>query len=269
MLNHYQLGHLFVALVVAFLNYLSATSLQGSSSIFIPMVEVANPGNKKDPATLVGSVAYAFSIAKFDITIGQYTTFLNAVAKSDPNGLYNSKMTTDLQVSGIIRSGCSGDYSYTVAPPNGPVQISAATAKNRPITYVSWFDSVRFANWMSNGQPIGLQTSKTTENGAYDLIGLTDALVKIGYAISRNKINPNTGAAPIYSLPSESEWYKAAYYNPSMNNGTGAYTLYATNTNSISGNIPGDMPNFANIIYKGLMAVTQKINFSCDQITKN
>ena len=37
---------------------------------------------------------------------------------------------------------------------------------NKPVNYVSWYDSVRFANWLNNGQGSG-----DTESGAYKLLG--------------------------------------------------------------------------------------------------
>jgi formylglycine-generating enzyme required for sulfatase activity len=81
----------------------------------------------------------------------------------------------------------------------------------------------RFANWLHNGQPTGAEDATTTEDGAYTLNGATsrDALV----AITRN-------SNAIWWLPSEDEWYKAAYYNP----GTGTYFEYPTRTNSVPNN---------------------------------
>jgi hypothetical protein len=48
-------------------------------------------------------------------------------------------------------------------------------------------------------------------------------------------------------IPSEDEWAKAAYYNPSLNNGTGGYYTWATQSNDYPGNSVGALPNQANI----------------------
>ena len=93
------------------------------------------------------------------MTIGQYTAFLNAVAATDTYSLYNASMTTDLNVADISRSGSSASYTFSVLNTGGD-------SSNRPITYVSWFDAARFANWIANGQPTGAQSSTTTESGA-------------------------------------------------------------------------------------------------------
>jgi formylglycine-generating enzyme required for sulfatase activity len=171
-------------------------------------------------------------------------------------------MATDLQVAGIARTGSPGNYRYSVIPPSGPIQVSAATADQRPITYVSWFDAARFANWISNGQPIGHQTRRTTENGAYNLL---KTKAKRGLAVPKNTTNPNTGLPPTHYLPTENEWYKAAYFNPTLNNNLGGYTLYSTNSNSAPTNTPGSSVNAANLLYQGKFAITQQISLDSQQ----
>ena len=59
-----------------------------TSLLFVP---VGNPGNVADPATgsVYGSVGYAYRMGEYDVTVGQYVQFLNAVAKTDTYGLYN------------------------------------------------------------------------------------------------------------------------------------------------------------------------------------
>jgi formylglycine-generating enzyme required for sulfatase activity len=129
------------------------------------------------------------------------------------------------------------------------------SSANRPITYVSWFDAARFANWMSNGQPQGAQDATTTENGAYALNGATR-----GVAVARNAVNPNTGAPPTYAIPLENEWYKAAYYSPALNDGAGGYSLYATQSNTTPGNAIGDTPNQANY-FTTVFSLTQSSDY--------
>ena len=58
-------------------------------------VPVGNPGNDNDTASnglSFGKVDYYYNISKYETTYGQYAAFLNAVAKSDPNGLFNQGM---------------------------------------------------------------------------------------------------------------------------------------------------------------------------------
>ena len=67
------------------------------AAITIDTVPVGNLGNANDAATggLYGGVAYNYQIDKYDVTVGQYTAFLNAVAATDTYGLYNPVMATN------------------------------------------------------------------------------------------------------------------------------------------------------------------------------
>ena len=66
---------------------------------------------------------------------------------------------------------------------------------DKPVNYVSWYDAARFVNWLHNGQGTG-----GTETGAYSLSGNIGIVTK------------NVGVT--VWIPTESEWYKAAYYDP-------------------------------------------------------
>ena len=95
---------------------------------------------------------------------------------------------------------------------------------------------------MSNGQPSGAQSSTTTENGAYNVNGATS-----GNAVAANATNPNTSLAPTYRMPTENEWYKAAYYSPNyVSTGVGGYYIYATQSDTAPGTTIGSSPNQAN-----------------------
>ena len=76
-----------------------------ASALTIETVPVGNVGNANDPATgnLYGGVNYAYSIGKYEVTVGQYTAFLNAVAASDTYSLYDPSMASDLNIAGIAR----------------------------------------------------------------------------------------------------------------------------------------------------------------------
>jgi len=166
---------------------------------------------------ICGAVDYNYKIGKFEVTAGQYAQFLNAVAKTDTYGLYNPAMWTDSTYGcRIQRGGSSGSYTYSVA----------SDWANRPVTFVSWGDAARFANWLTQGKPSGSQNLSTTEDGSYYLNGATtnEALV----AVNRK---PNAK----YVVPSEDEWYKAAYYDPNKPGGAGYYD-YPTGKDTMPSN---------------------------------
>jgi len=87
---------------------------------------------------------------------------------------------------------------------------------------------------MSNGQPAGVtQNIATTENGAYDL---TIPAVSLGFAPLKNAVNPNTGAAPTFYLPTRDELYKAAFYSPTAGAGSPGYYIFASQSDANPGN---------------------------------
>jgi hypothetical protein len=217
------------------------------ANITINTVAIGNPGNAPDTAVMTvdgstgyGAVGYNYRIGKYDVTVGQYTAFLNAVAATDTFGLYNPSMASDLTIAGIAQNGVSGGFSYSVID-----------SPNKPITYVSWGDAARFANWLHNGQPTGDEGPATTETGAYTLNGTTD------YA-ALNLIARNANAK--WFIPSENEWYKAACYDPA----TGHYWNYATRTNTKPTSAPpDDTPNTANFNPNGVGPHNCDVNGNC------
>jgi formylglycine-generating enzyme required for sulfatase activity len=186
------------------------------------MVTVGNPGNAADTrydANGYGAVAYEYKIGKFEVTAGQYTEFLNKVAETDTYGLYSAYMDTEAYPHNgcnIKRTGSSGSYSYIVDP----------NWANRPVNYVSWGDTARFANWLHNGQPTGPQDANTTENGAYYLNGATsnEALLAV-----------NREADWKWAVTSEDEWYKAAYHKNDGGTGNYNYWDYPTSSDAAPG----------------------------------
>lgn len=231
-------------------------------AVTIDMVTVGNSGNTADPATgsLYGAVGYEYRIGRYEVTIGQYCDFLNAVARADTYGLYSTNMSSNLNIAGISRTGVSGSYSYSVTGPSGTAPAGASSALNRPITYVSWWDAARFTNWVANGQPTGAQNSTTTENGTYPLNGATS-----GASPAKNATNPNTNLAPAFWIPTEDEWYKAAFFSPLLNSGTGGYYTYATRSDVMPGNSIGNGSNQANHSMTGAFSVTQSATYVSTQ----
>lgn len=98
----------------------------------LQFVTVGDPGNLPDPTTGYGAVPSTFYMGKYDVTLGQYVRFLNAVAATDPYGCYNSLMAGYLRIFpfGISVSGSAGSYTYSVYGSN-------PQAANMPVYAVS------------------------------------------------------------------------------------------------------------------------------------
>jgi len=162
----------------------------------IATVEIGDAGNSAD-TTGLGSVSVDYYMSTYEVTIAQYASFLNAVAtESDTFDLYNTSMASNAAIAGISRTG-----SGSVGDPFSYGTIGDA---NRPITYVSWNDAARFANWVNNGATLG----GDTESGAYDMSSST----------------PTREAEATWWIPGVDEWYKAAYYDEANS----VYSSYPT-----------------------------------------
>lgn len=201
----------------------------------LQFVTVGDPGNVADTVAMndgttgYGSVDHTYQMGKYDVTTAQYCQFLNAVAATDTYSLWNGGMASKLPTVGISRSGNEGNYRYAVIG-----------SGNIPIFNVTWSSAARFCNWLQNRQPIGPAGPGTTETGAYSINGVNTTADLM--AISRNP-----GA--VYFLPSENEWYKAAYYRGG--NRDVGYWLYPTQNDAVPGNALPDYGNSANFYSNG------------------
>jgi len=202
---------------------LSLLIAASASAVAMDWTPIGNPGNACDPRPggCYGAVANGFSIGTYEVTNAQYAEFLNAKARADPLFLYDERMGNNPSWSsgGIRRVGTPGSYTY--APIGG--------RENMPVNHVSWFDAARFANWMNNGQG-----GADTETGSYTLLGGTPT------PINASTVGRNAGATIV--VPSEDEWYKAAYYDAASQ----TYFDYPVGGNAVSCSLPTATPGRAN-----------------------
>lgn len=183
----------------------AALITSASAAVALDLVMVGDPGNAADTTGIpnpAGAVADAFHIMKYEFTNQQYTDFLNSVAATDTYSLYNTNMGNGR--GGITRSGASGSYTYSVRSNMG----------DKPVNFVSWFDAARVSNWLMNGAT----GTSSTETGAYTLNG------------AKSGTGPAVNSAATYYIPTESQWYKAAYYKGGSTNA--GYWDYATQSDT-------------------------------------
>jgi len=187
-----------------------AICFASTAQVTFDWATVGNPGNAGDVQSqgTFGAVADTYRISKTEVTNTQYTEFLNAVDANGANtlSLFNTNMANNF-----------GGIELQAANAAGSKFVAQAGRENNPVTYVSWYDSIRFINWLDNGQPTG---GTGTESGAYTLLG--------GTATPSNGLSVTRDAGATVWLPSEDEWYKAAYYDPS-----GTYFDYALGSDTV------------------------------------
>lgn len=206
---------------------LMMTGASGVRGVTISFTPVSNPGNAAD-TTGFGAVGYSYSIGTYDVTNNQYIEFLNVKDQTgaDPLGLYASGM-----------GSANGGIRFTAGNPTGSKYAAIAGRGNWAVNYITWYDAVRFVNWLGNGQGNG-----DTESGAYTLLG--------GTPVPSNAVAITRNAGATIVLPSENEWYKGAYYNP----GTSSYFQYPTSSNVLpAASVPSGGSNEAN--YGNVVAV--------------
>ncbi len=154
-LNRRRLSRAFSRLVSPCLIWIAFTIAH--ATVEIPFVTVGDLNNPNDTRQDFGAVDHIYQIGKYDVTNAQYTEFLNVVDPIGTNGLalYNANMGTDTRNGGIsFNAGAASGAKYSVK----------TGFADKPVVYVNFFDGMRFANWLNNGQGNG-----GTEDGAYTL----------------------------------------------------------------------------------------------------
>ena len=181
-------------------------------AVTIDWVTVGDPGNAYDTINTgtnpnYGAVADSFRIMKFEFTNQQYTDFLNSVDPNgtNPNSVYSESGQGGTARGGITNTGTTNGSRYAVKPNMG----------DKPVNFVNWFDAARVSNWLMNGAT----GTSSMETGAYTLNGAT----------SGNAPAVNPGAT--FYIPTENQWYKAAYYKGGSTNA--GYWTYATQSDAV------------------------------------
>ena len=110
------------------------------------------------------------------------------------------------------------------ATASGLVGVTAgAWTGNQPAANINWYDAAAFVNWLntSTGNTAAYDLTFSDSQWSMALWSSEQAWTAGGTNLYRNK-------DAFYFLPSENEWYKAAYYNPAGSN----YFLYPTASSS-------------------------------------
>lgn len=182
------------------------------------------PKEEKGPACQqVGGVKYRYGIGQLEVTVGQWVAFLNT---ADPAGRNRHRLYSDTE------SGAAwprfGQVNFSAGAPAGRhYTVAAPEWTDKPYGFANFLRSARFVNSLYNGQLLSkragvangfpavtyrVRLSRRTERGMYEM---TDRTATRSH---------ETG----FVVPSQNEWIKAAYYDPS-GGGTYSYWQYPTN----------------------------------------
>ena len=177
---------LMVGVLLSVANVASATVVQGINIDFVAIGDAGNAGDTRGAASPsgAGSVAYGYSIGKYEITNGQWDTFVSTAGA--PTGNATAAYNT------------SASWTGTDVPTNE----------------VSWYEAAQFCNYLTTGDK---------SQGAYQWSG-NDTNPGDFTGIDRDSAISTHGT--VYVIPTEDEWYKAAYYTGS------GYSTYANGTDT-------------------------------------
>ena len=197
---------LSTVILVFAIGHAGAEIVQG---ININFVTIGNPGNLSDTRpqanpTDSGTVDYEYRIGKYEITNFQWNTFV--AAAGTPTGNLTAAYNSDAYF----------------------------TSNQQPTNNISWYEAAQFCNYLTTGDK---SKGVYRFSGEFDGNGNTNP----GNFLGIDREGAETLYGTIYSLPTEDEWYKAAYYKP---DGSG-YSTYANGTNTAP---LGFQSNYGNLI---------------------
>jgi formylglycine-generating enzyme required for sulfatase activity len=184
----------------------------------------ADAPQAKPACQQVGGVKYRYGIGQLEVTVRQWVAFLNTV---DPRGRNKHHLY-------------SADESSSAWPKYGQIDFSRSASRGRhysvaspewadkPYAFANFLRSARFVNSLYRGRLLSehassdagfryvtfrVRLSRRTEHGMYDMTKR---------AATRSR---KSG----FVVPSQNEWIKAAYYDPS---GGGQYSYWKYPTNA-------------------------------------
>ncbi|MEZ0095301.1 formylglycine-generating enzyme required for sulfatase activity [Streptacidiphilus sp. EB129] len=172
---------------------------------------------------MVGGVNYRYEIGQLEVTVGQWVAFLNT---ADPRGVDHHHLYDATESSSMWPKYGQINFSAT-ARSGSHYSVAYPEWADKPYAAANFLRAARFVNSLYNGRLISkrdsndgrfhyvtytIELSRQTERGMYDLTRPDATRAH------------NSG----FVVPSQDEWIKAAYYDPS-GGGTYSYWKYPTN----------------------------------------
>jgi formylglycine-generating enzyme len=168
----------------------------GANTFTIDFVDVGNAGNANDAGAGGGLYSSPYGGVAYDYRMGTYEISQDMITKA-----------TNLGMTNVTAGAYTGD---------------------EPAASMQWYEAAAFVNWLNTSQ--GYQA-------AYDLTYSSSWSMTLWGASEQATTGVDSGTNPYrhkdayYFLPSEDEWYKAAFH---QNDGvTANYWDYATGSNTI------------------------------------
>jgi formylglycine-generating enzyme len=175
--------------IMAAVNFASADTIRGISMDF---VTIGNAGNAADTQVMTTDGTTGYGAVVYNYRIGKYE-------------VTNAQWNAFTAVAGAP-TGNGGAYRYN----------SYWTGAQQPANDVSWYEAAQFCNYLTSGDK---------SKGAYQFSGNN---TNPGSFQGIDRVTSISTYGTTYVIPTEDEWYKAAYFKPDAS----GYSLYANGTST-------------------------------------
>ncbi|MCC6322143.1 MAG: SUMF1/EgtB/PvdO family nonheme iron enzyme [Phycisphaerales bacterium] len=177
-------------------------------------------GDPTDNTVGRGSVAYEYSISRFEVTTADWVPFFNAVFDRPANDRIPF-------VPLAPEPSYWGAQSVTPTHPGGQRWAVRPGQEMRPVGDISWRMAAIFCNWNHHGRALNREAFLS---GAYDTA--TFGFTGPNNITFTDQATRSPGAR--YWIPSLDEWMKAAHYDPNKNGlGQGGWWNYSTTSDTV------------------------------------
>jgi sulfatase modifying factor 1 len=185
----------------------------GGNQFTIDFVTIGDPGNSDDRA-----------LDNTNDTPGnpnddEYSSPHGGVAQTFRIGTY------EVSREMITKANNAGNLGITLAD----MTSYGGNVGTHPATGITWNEAARFVNWLNTSNGFSAAYKFTLQPGDGGYSANSDIELWTAGDAGFDAANPYRNSNAFYFLPSEDEWYKAAYYSGS---GT-TYFDYATASNAI------------------------------------
>lgn len=178
---------------------------------FVKIGDVGNSGKDMGLSRPIGDVNYEYWMGKFEVNAYQI-------------GVANASGIVGVSVADWSHRG----YTFGINP---------------PATGINWQEAARFVNWMNISKGYSPAYKFANNYGPVDLYGTytgyNDMMLWHSSDAGYNPNNPFRNSQARYFLPSIDEWFKAAFYDPTLNSGNGGYWDFATTSDTAPTPVPG------------------------------
>jgi hypothetical protein len=180
-----------IVCVIAVANFASAETIRGIDIDFVTIGYAGNAGDTRGAGQGNYANPYGCGAVSYDYRIGKYE-------------VTNAQWNAFTAIAGVPTGN---DDGYRTS--------SRFTGDQQPTNSVSWYEAAQFCNYLTSGDK---------SKGVYQFSGNN---TNPGNFLGINRDAAKATYGTIYFLPTEDEWYKAAYYTGGY---CPRYSLYANGT---------------------------------------